>query len=267
MHIADLPLRLQATLSSYPRMETGAAMGLALQSESPIGLDEVQICPQNLGELDETVIERLRRLSPRTRYRLHANVRLPGLGLQIIDAGSDPSSLKTRAYFDALAYAHRQLGAPAYTLHAGRADQSTFEEMERHVLNLEQDLGSPVGVEGLYPTAKVTYRLSSWEEYARLLGSPMHYAIDLSHLHILATQSGRLERRLVGELLSTPRCIEIHLSANNGRDDSHLPLSRCPRMWWVDLLPQAHPGAVAFYEGNELRSEIGRSRLAHRTVG
>lgn len=257
MELADLPLPLHPTLSSFPRMEPGAAMGLALQRLPAMAMSHVQICPQNYGAVDDATIDRLRRLSSSTRYRLHANVRLPGLGLQVVDASSDPSEARTRTYFEALHKAHEAIDAPAYTMHAGRADQASFSQMERNVLELEQRLGSPVGVEGLYPTARVQYRISTWAEYRRLLNSPMRYAIDLSHLHILATQSGELDLGLVQALLADARCIEIHLSANNGRDDSHLPLACCPRLWWNDLLRGAHPAAVAFYEGDELRPDPG----------
>ena len=92
---------------------------------------------------------------------------------------------------------------------------------------IEDLFGIPVGVEGHYPTpnGKQHWLISTWQEYQQLLESGVNYALDLSHLNILAVQTNHVEWSLVHELLSSPHCLEIHLSDNHGYADQHLPLS------------------------------------------
>lgn len=254
MQDAARDLGFYATLGSYPGLDPLEAMTRACASGREIG--QVQICPQNPGDLDEERLARLQGAFPETQFRLHANVRLAGLGLQVIDASSPSGELRTQAYFSRLVQTHRLLKAPAYTLHAGRRGNATFDQVVRNVLNLEQQMGSPVGVEGLYPSESDQWLLSSWEEYALLLESGVRYAMDLSHLHILRTATGREEAGLVAELLSSPRLIEVHVSGNDGVRDLHLPLSRCPRYWWHDFLDAIHPAAAVFDEGSALSARV-----------
>jgi sugar phosphate isomerase/epimerase len=95
--------------------------------------------------------------------------------------------------------------------------------------------------------------LSRWHEYARLLEEDVYYVIDLSHLNIVAAKSGRYETVLVRELLACERCIEVHLSDNDGSGDWHALCAR--EVWWMDLLDAIHPGAVVFSEGNQRRRD------------
>jgi hypothetical protein len=78
------------------------------------------------------------------------------------------------------------------------------------------------------------------------------YALDLSHLHILATRTGRRETTLVAEMLACERCIEVHVSDNDGQGDWHQVCAEPP--WWHPLLPHIHPHAVVFSEGNHRRA-------------
>lgn len=109
----------------------------------------------------------------------------------------------------------------------------------------------PVGVEGHYPTAGDTWLLASWDEYRTLFDSGVPYALDLSHLHIVANHSGRREDTLVAEMLASDRCLEIHVSDNDGRADRHAVCVEPP--WWFALLRHAHGEAVIFSEGNHRR--------------
>ncbi|MDR2032821.1 MAG: hypothetical protein LBP86_11370 [Azoarcus sp.] len=88
----------------------------------------------------------------------------------------------------------------------------------------------------------------TWAEYRALFESGVPYALDLSHLNILATWSGRRETALVAEMLACERCLEIHVSDNDGHGDGHLVCEAPP--WWFDLLDGCHGGAVIFAEGN-----------------
>jgi hypothetical protein len=83
------------------------------------------------------------------------------------------------------------------------------------------------------------------------LESGVPYAIDLSHLHILACHSGVRDDALVRDMLACERCIEVHVSANDGRGDWHQICQRPP--WWWPLLRHINPKAVVFSEGNHRR--------------
>jgi sugar phosphate isomerase/epimerase len=146
------------------------------------------------------------------------------------------------------------LGADVYTLHAGTRAAGSLTSVRAAVLALEERLGIPVGVEAMYPDPKQTWLLSSWDEHRWLLESDICYALDLSHLNILARRSRWTDYGLTAALLTDPRCIEIHVSDNDGHSDRHAPLTRQP--WWWGCLEDAvklNPGAVIFSEGNQLR--------------
>ena len=55
----------------------------------------------------------------------------------------------------------------------------------------------------------------------------------------------------MGELLACERCIEVHVSDNDGRGDWHQVCESTP--WWHELLAHVHAGAVVFSEGNHRR--------------
>lgn len=117
---------------------------------------------------------------------------------------------------------------------------------------MEDVMGVPVGVEGMYPAPGDRYLISTWHEYRVLLESGVKYALDLSHINILAERSGTREETLLQELLSSPSCIEIHVSGNDGQRDSHCQLASQP--WWYQaLLTHRNPDAVIFTEGGQTR--------------
>lgn len=107
-----------------------------------------------------------------------------------------------------------------------------------------------MGIEGHYPLAGDPFLLSSWAEYAELLESKAYYALDMSHLNIVARQSKQIEKGLVAELLNCDRCLEIHVSGNNGERDSHRKLIGRP-WWWSLMEKHAYPEAVIFSESNQ----------------
>ena len=110
----------------------------------------------------------------------------------------------------------------------------------------------PVGVEGPSTSAGDVWLVSSWAEYRAVFESDVPYALDLSHLHILATRTGRFETTLVAEMLACERCVEVHVSANDGRGDWHQVCTEPP--WWHPLLRHIHSNAVVFSEGNHRRA-------------
>jgi len=70
-------------------------------------------------------------------------------------------------------------------------------------------------------------------------------------LNILAHRTGRTERGLVQEMMNCERCIELHVSDNDGRGDSHQVCEQ--QSWWFSLLAALNPKTVVFTEGNQLR--------------
>lgn len=240
---------VHATTAQFPgfRPEDAAAELAAGVSEPGLGtvsVRQMQICPQNPGQLTEARIERLQEMLPGCAFRLHANARVLERH-HIEDASSFGRS--TMEYFVALAGVSRRLGATGYSLHAGRRDKATLKEMAVNVERVQDLFGIPVAVEGLYPRHG-QWLIESWAEYAWLFEqTSLNYALDLSHLKIVATKEGIWPDDLISEMLASPRCIEIHLSDNDGRADQHRKVQDGTD--WMPSLAGANPHAVIFTEG------------------
>lgn len=207
-----------------------------------ISINEVQLCPQtnSITTLDEfnTILE----LYPNTKFRLHADVVLKGR--------YKPADL---CYFDinnkydrnwkCIADISNHINAPAYSLHSGKRVCSITELYEKYY-HLQDLFNCPIAIEGHYPS-RTDYLFNCWEEYATLLTNDVYYVIDLSHLHILSNKGW--EDNLVKELLSNPRCIEVHFSGNNKHIDSHEELLLEPDWWrFKDYI---NDNSSIFYEG------------------
>lgn len=236
------------SLAAYPRRRFTEAMNIAdvfSASEPFIGklkLDHVQLCPQNFGVLDHDTIDRLQQTYPATAFRLHANVRV----LQDKCMSDLSSAHLFPTYWAQLAIVSRALQAPGYSAHAGLRSESTFHDIVDRAHRLADDFDCPVAIEGHYPTRGDVFLVSSWAEYRELFDSGVPYALDLSHLNIVACQTGVVERALTQEMLACERCIEVHLSGNDGLRDQHKPLSSAP--WWWDLLSYINSKATVFSE-------------------
>jgi uncharacterized protein (UPF0276 family) len=203
----------------------------------------MQLCPQNTGVLNPTIAHQLKNQYPDTEWRLHANVRIANVN-RIIDLCDWQTE---KAYFRQLADISKALDAPVYSAHAGKRQNASVEDVIRYSKEMTQCFGIPVAIEGHYPVAGNIGLFSRWQEYQLLLESGAYFALDLSHLNILATQTHKVDIPLVAEMLASERCMEIHVSANDGQRDQHLPLSNPP--WWWPLLVNAHENAVIFSEG------------------
>lgn len=216
-----------------------------------LSLDKVQLCPQNHGALTDECLLWLMGKYPETAFRLHANVRTrsgqPRWTAADVGSGSE-------VYFRELGRLSALLKADAYTLHAGRRESATLKQLRDNLKVLEDWMGISVGVEGLYPSSRGIWLIDSWAEYRWLLESGMRFAMDLSHLNIVAHHEQRVEVGLVAELLASPLCLEVHVSTNDGRRDAHRVPNEPP--WWFDVLVAAtvtNPDLVIFSEGNQLR--------------
>lgn len=253
---------IHQTLGSFPGLNFVDAMGMALSMPELGSVKHVQLCPQNFGPVDR-VLDELVAMSPETAYRLHANVRVVGHA-RAFDCSTQ--GIEHDAYFKRLGEVSGLLGANVYTLHAGERLGRPVSELIARVDRIEELMGMTVGVEGHYPDKGNKWWLSSWDEYAWLLESGLNYALDLSHLHIVATRERKVPAGLVHELLASDRCIEIHLSGNDGHSDSHVRMADCPTFWWHKFLSSANPDAVQFYEGNEVRGPEASMRMQQRML-
>lgn len=241
------------SLGAFPARHYREALRLAREASEPLlgplSVRHVQICPQNIGDINVEDAKALRADNPDVRFRLHANARVKGWSSR-----ADASSFGAfEGYFYELYDVMAALDAPAYTWHAGLRRNADFNQVLWRTRALEDSLGIPVGIEGLYPTDDDRYLLSTWEEYEMLLHSRVKYALDMSHLQILAHRHGRKDREwIVKALLQSDACIEIHLSGNDGDGDCHGQLATEP--WWWDLFRKyANPTATVFTEGNQVR--------------
>lgn len=244
-------MNINLSLAAFPRHNPMAAMARAVAgrvSEPFLGelsLDHVQVCPQNTGVLTPVYLEVLRDAYPQTQFRPHANVRVEHLR-QVNDLDTfDPSS----SWWKALKQACEILKAPAYSAHAGLRANCSFSQVLDNARRCEDFLGIPVGIEGHYPTPRGIYLLDSWDEYRKLYISGVNYALDLSHLQILAHQTGERGTALINAMLYSKHCIEIHVSENDGRRDGHALIAQEP--WWWKSLRYAHPNAIIFSEGTQ----------------
>ena len=219
-----------------------------------LALCETQLCPQNGGILTEQLAVQLKSAFAQTRLRLHANVRcLPARHILDLSRWHD-----NRPYWDQLARISRAIDAPAYTAHAGRRSESSFGDVLYATQAAEDLFGCPVGVEGHYPTASMDFHVATWAEYREVMESQVKYVVDLSHLNIVATGERQWDIELVKALVANPRCIEVHLSSNNGQRDQHFTLSRKP--WWWAALEHINADATLFSEG----AQPNKARQAHQ---
>ena len=245
-----MKVAVNVSLASWPGMrheEAAAELLLSRPIEpvfGPLHTEHVQLVPQSFGLLSESLVDGLRAAHPTTRFRLHANVRV----LPTYRQADLANFVRERSWFEQAARIHRLLDAQAYTAHAGRRGDIGLSSLFDNARRCADLFGSPVGIEGHYPTDGDRWLVSTWDEYRLLLESGVPYVIDLSHIGILAASPGRREEGLLSEMLACERCIEVHVSDNDGRSDQHRVCASAP--WWLSALSFVNEGAVVFSEGN-----------------
>jgi hypothetical protein len=263
-----LPVPVNASLAMFPgRRHIDALIAvkdLALAGElcqpalGAIGVERLQLVPQNLGTLTEATCDAMLTAYSTTEFRLHANVRvLPEHRF------ADLANLEAHwDWWQVAGRISRRLGARAYSAHAGRRENATLAQVLANAARAADLFECPVAIEGNYPTADDALLVSTWDEYRRLFESGTPFVVDLSHLNILARQSGVLDLALTRAMLASPRCLEVHLSDNDGRADTHAICGRTT--WWHSLLDAIHPEAVVFSEGNHRKALAGRAPIEQR---
>lgn len=242
------------SLAAFPGLRHEQAAELAISKVAAGELSEpvfgkihanhVQLVPQNFGVLDEELCNSLMAAYPHTQFRLHANVRISQKHTM-----ADLSGLhRHQQWFEQAARISKRLDAPAYTAHSGSRSEASMQQMLENARRLADLFGCPVGVEGQYPVKGDHLLVTSWGEYREVFESGVPYALDLSHLNILAHKSGEFETVMTQEMLACERCIEVHVSENDGSGDWHQICER--KLWWHELMPYINKKAVVFTEGN-----------------
>lgn len=256
--------KVQLSLACLPGLNHMRALETAfkLQCESKliepawgeIETQHIQLVPQSFGYLSEAIVQQLLVLANgKSRLRLHANVQVEPGGRCKADLSTFQENFK---YFARLAEISKLINAPCYTAHAGRRVESTIQQLIENSQICSDLFGCPVGIEGQYPSKTDDWMISTWGEYRILMESGAYYVVDLSHLNILSVQSGGCDLGLVRAMLSNEKCLEVHVSSNDGIGDHH---QICDKpTWWTDLLGSIHSSCTVFTEGNLLyrRKEI-----------
>lgn len=264
-------MNINVSMAAFPGKRHLDAVRFALEPqgsliyEGPWGAlstDHIQLVPQCLGVLTEELAQGIAASYPNTRFRLHANARV------LREHGfADLSNAAAHGdYFEQAARVHKWVGAGCpqpYSAHSGRRSESSMSEMLDAARRLADLFDAPVAVEGQYPKpvrgrgsiewSDGEFLVSNWAEYRALFESGVPYALDLSHLNILASATGQRNEGLVKEMLSSERCLECHVSSNDGTGDHHQVLSEAENVWWMPLLAHIGPNCVVFSEGNQLR--------------
>ncbi len=221
------------------------AEGLADPVFGEIDMHRVQLCPQHRGYLGEDEIERFMARYPETEFRLHASPKLAGVPKRHVYGSNIPEN---KDWIDRLIALTKLMGSIGYSIHAGLREESTIDQMIGNVKALEDKMSARVAVEGLYPARSDMWLMSNWQEYEAVAHSGVGFALDLSHLNIVARRHGRKDD-IVRDLLALPNCVEIHVSHNDGRADAHRKLNPEQEPWWLPMIAGAHSDADFFYEG------------------
>lgn len=214
--------------------------------------EHLQLCPQHPDPVSEKLIDSLQENFPHIQFRLHSDVRLinkRGVTIDVIDFNED-----TKWYFETLSKFSTRMGAPVYSLHAGYRKENTLKELFEKAHRIQELFDCPVAVEGHYPAGNNKYLLSSWNEYEALYKEGLFYALDLSHLNIVAKKEG-WNYDLTKEMLSSPQCKEIHISFNEGHLDNHMiATDNNMPIWnvWKQMIEQSGSTADIFSEGNQV---------------
>lgn len=248
---------------SHIKAVEAIAAGITDPVLGTIGYDHVQLCPQHSGKLSMDSIEILMDKYPSTSFRIHATPRVAGDHTHhIVDAAN---AHEYPEQIQATANLSKRLNAKGYTLHAGLRNNANLAQAFDNTKRLADIFQCRVGIEGLYPSLGRTSKwlLSSWAEHEELLKSGVDFAIDLSHLGIVAKRERQQRHDLVEALLSSDHCIECHVSDNDARTDSHRPLTAGSPPWWLPFLVHVNPEAVTFYEGIAIDPRRKRETLSN----
>lgn len=214
--------------------------------------EHIQLCPQHSNYLTIPLIEKLKSQYPQTQFRLHSDVRLKnkiGITIDLVDFNKE-----SLWYFKTLSEYSALLEAPLYSLHAGARKNCTMLELFNKQKQLQDIFSCEVAIEGHYPFKTHHWLIDSWSEYEQLHRSELPFALDLSHLNIVAKREG-WQWDLTADMVRSKHCKEVHISFNEGLLDNHkVAVETFSPLWntWVPLLENANKNAVIFSEGNQV---------------
>lgn len=197
--------------------------------------NHMQLCPQNRGHLSPAFCSLILEKYKNTQFRIHANAKVHP-ELEMFDASYDFKNPRIVKYIKSLRLVCDTLKSPIYSFHAGRRINS-YNDVITNTLNLQDTLKIPVALEGLYPSKKDNWHLSTLKEYESLLTSDIYYAIDLSHIQIVCHQEKATPVDLIKALIENKNCLEVHISNNNFYADQHQILDT--DRFWFDILNSA----------------------------
>ena len=193
-----------AQFANFTAIEACTLLANQADEAFETSMDYVQLCPQTPTVFTEDTLSEVQKAFPNTQFQLHANVRVQP-GLLILDASS--YSDRNHWYFERLGELSAFIKAPAYSLHSGRRRHCTMKGLFHNLEAIQTLFTMPVLVEGMYPTrdGSAEYLMSTWQEYIDVMNSGLCYAIDLSHLHIVANREGQ-RPDWVYQLITHPNC-------------------------------------------------------------
>lgn len=235
------------TTANFPG--TPFVQAVTLAHKESFNFSHMQLCPQQLGQLSEEMVERLQEKFPDTQFRLHANV---GVLTQrfVFDASSCLQDSDNQKYVNNLLNVHKKTKADIYSYHAGYRTVS-LEQMKINSQRLSETLGCVVAIEALYPDDKNSWLINSLDEY-EWMAHNIPYALDLSHLQIVYHKTKKeIDFQWVKDIMTHPNCKEIHIAGNDGEHDNHRKMSG--KEWWIDLLDNPDIKAHVFTEENYRR--------------
>jgi hypothetical protein len=112
----------------------------------------------------------------------------------------------------------------------------------KHPVSFETWLAGALEVDALCEVMYPGYRLGQDAELVEAMASGLRLAVDISHLRI-QRHRGDLREATIGKLLAYDRVEEVHVSHNEGRADSHLPLRADTP--WLDWARERRRAGVA----------------------
>lgn len=232
-----------------------------------LDLGHIQLCPQHKGSVNEALIDQLCTLYPDTRFRLHANVRLMDQ-FGLFDASTPwdhPIFTQWRGHLKTI---NDLLQRPVYSWHAGRSRTATLQQAIDQTQRLQEYLQAPCAIEGLYPSRE-GWLMSCIADYAYVFEhSDVYYALDLSHWKICVMQqvpSDHWHFDLLQRMLLSERCLEVHVSDNDGIHDAHQKMKQPHwQHFFQQLQPQLHSNTRVFSEAliRTARSVASQAPLA-----
>jgi hypothetical protein len=239
---------ISISLGSFNRITaqdaaTTARSGIDVKCIGKVGAPVLQICPQQSDLLTEASLDRLMESFPGVEIRFHSNIHVITQRVlrDVIDFDADD------VYWKRMKALGQHAGVTSYSAHAGFREKGSMKALFEQQQRMTDFLSIPVALEGHYPVRGNRFLASEWSEWEAMHNSGLPFVVDVSHAAIIANIKRERNDDLIGAMLASERCQEIHVSGNNEIADQHTELSG--REWWWKLLSNRNPKSHIFYEG------------------